>query len=135
GGLVLADDTGLEVDALGGAPGVRSARFAGPGASYAQNRAKLLEDLRSVPEAKRTARFRCVIAIARPGEVVAKFDGTVEGRILDAPRGESGFGYDPLFLVPELGRTLAELDADEKNHVSHRARALQRAKGFLVELC
>lgn len=134
-GFVLADDTGLEVEALGGAPGVSSARFSGKNATYAQNRAKLLEALAGVPEERRGARFRCVIALARPGEVLATFEGTVEGRILEAPRGEGGFGYDPLFAVKELGRTLSELRPDEKNKVSHRALALKRAKGFLLELC
>ncbi len=133
-GIVLADDTGLEVDALGGRPGIHAARFAGEDATYAMNRAKLLEELAGVPEARRTARFRCVVALATPTELLASFEGSVAGRILEAPRGEGGFGYDPLFLVPELGRALAELRPEEKNSTSHRARALHRARGFLLEL-
>jgi XTP/dITP diphosphohydrolase len=134
GAAVLADDTGLFVDALDGAPGIRAARYAGEKATYADNRQKLLDALRGVPDARRTARFRCVIALARPGSVFATFEGTVEGRILDKARGPGTFGYDPLFLVPELGRTLAELPAAEKNRLSHRARALELAKAALLEL-
>ncbi|HZV03414.1 MAG TPA: RdgB/HAM1 family non-canonical purine NTP pyrophosphatase [Planctomycetota bacterium] len=133
-GPVLADDTGLFVDALDGAPGIKAARYAGEKATYADNRKKLVEALRGVPKARRTARFRCVIALARPGSVLGTFEGAIEGEILDAPRGEGAFGYDPLFLVPEIGRTLAEIPATEKNRLSHRARALQRAKAALLEL-
>ncbi len=117
----LADDTGLEVDALGGAPGVRSARFAGESASYADNVRALLDQLAGKRE--RSARFRTVMALVMPDgeEIVA--EGTLEGSILDTPRGESGFGYDPVFDVE--GRTLAELDAAEKNIISHRGRALR----------
>lgn len=140
GCTALADDTGLEVDALGGDPGVRSARFAGPGCSYADNNAKLLQVLRGVPEARRTARFRCVLALAvpQPGPAggfservracrVSLHEGRIEGRILEAPRGHGGFGYDPVFFVSEAGRSLAELLAEEKNALSHRARALSAA--------
>jgi XTP/dITP diphosphohydrolase len=117
----LADDTGLEVDALGGAPGVRSSRFAGEGASYADNVQALVEQLADEPE--RTARFRTVMALVTPGgrEIVA--EGRLEGSIIDVPRGDSGFGYDPVFDVD--GRTLAEFAAAEKNAISHRARALR----------
>lgn len=117
----LADDTGLEVDALEGAPGVRSARYAGVQASYADNVWALLNDLAAEPV--RTARFRTVMALVMPDgrEIVA--EGVLEGRIIDAPRGDSGFGYDPVFDVD--GRTLAELGAAEKNVVSHRGRALR----------
>ena len=125
--LCIADDTGLEVDALGGAPGVLSARYAGPEATYADNCDQLLRALEGVSEARRTARFRTEMALVDPLTEESKFErtveGSLEGRILEAPRGEGGFGYDPLFFVPELGRSLAELDLDEKNRISHRARA------------
>lgn len=134
GAPVLADDTGLFVDALGGAPGIHAANYAGPQATYAQNRRKLVEALKGVPEAQRTAHFRCVIALARPGTLLGTFEGSVSGRILESGRGAGDFGYDPLFLVPELGRTLAEIPAADKNKVSHRARALERARPALLEL-
>jgi len=118
----LADDTGLEVDALGGRPGIYAARYAGPGATYGDNVRKLLDELRDVPRERRTARFRTVIVARLPErEIVA--EGTLEGVIAEAPRGTNGFGYDPVFELPELGRTLAELTAEEKNLRSHRARA------------
>ena len=119
----IADDTGLEVDALGGAPGVRSARYAGPAASDADNVARLLGALAGLPRERRTARFRTVcVALAPDGrEVVA--EGRLEGRILESPRGHNGFGYDPVFELPD-GRSLAELEAAEKNRISHRAQAL-----------
>ncbi len=132
GRAVLADDTGLEVDALGGAPGVFSSRYAGPGATYAQNTARLLRDLASVPEEARTARFRCVIALLDPDGRTATVDGVVEGRILLSPRGTGGFGYDPVFLAPEFGRTFAELTVAEKETISHRGRALARARETLA---
>jgi XTP/dITP diphosphohydrolase len=122
----IADDSGLEVDALGGAPGVWSARYAGPGADDARNNAKLLEALRGVPPARRSARFRCVAAfvdLARGLELCHA--GACEGQVLEAPRGDGGFGYDPLFLVPALGRTMAELPLPEKNRLSHRAAAFR----------
>jgi len=131
---VLADDTGLFVDALDGAPGVHAARYAGEKATYADNRKKLQKALEGVPAKDRTARFRCVIALARPGAVLGTFEGHVEGRIIEAPRGSGTFGYDPLFFVPEVGKTLAELPASEKNRLSHRAKALERAKSVLLEL-
>lgn len=134
GAPVIADDTGLFVDALEGAPGVDAAVYAGPKATYADNRKKLQKALDGVPTAKRTARFRCVLTLARPGAVLGTFEGQVEGRILEAPRGSGTFGYDPLFLVPELGKTLAELPPSEKNKLSHRARALERAKPAILEL-
>lgn len=133
-GPVVADDTGLFVDALDGEPGIRAGRYAGERATYAENRSKLVHELRGVAPEKRTARFRCVIAVARPGAVLGTFEGTVEGRIIDAPRGAGAFGYDPIFLIPELGRTLAEIDGAEKNRLSHRARALERARPALLEL-
>ncbi|MDQ2678400.1 MAG: non-canonical purine NTP pyrophosphatase, partial [Actinomycetota bacterium] len=122
----LADDSGLEVDALDGAPGVRSARFAGEDATDADNVSLLLERLAGVPDDERTARFRCVIVLQRPDGTELVADGSVEGRIIDAPRGESGFGYDPVFVPTEgNGRTFAEMSADEKHAISHRGRALR----------
>jgi XTP/dITP diphosphohydrolase len=122
----LADDSGLEVDALGGAPGVHSARYAGVGASDAANTAKVLEALREVPPARRTARFRCVAAFVDPSRGMAVTRaGACEGRLLEAPRGASGFGYDPIFLLTGRGLTMAEIPLDEKNHLSHRAAAFR----------
>ena len=122
----LADDSGLEVDALGGAPGVYSAHYAGPGADDARNNAKLLEALRDVPPPARTARYRCVATYVDParGLELARA-GSCEGQLLAAPRGDSGFGYDPLFLVPGLGLTMAEVPLDQKNRLSHRAAAFR----------
>jgi XTP/dITP diphosphohydrolase len=131
--LVLADDSGIEVDALGGAPGVHSARYGGPGLDDAGRRRHLLDALRGVPPSDRTARFRCVIAIVDPegGEHVV--EGSAEGLILDAARGEGGFGYDPLFFYPPLGRTFAELTPEEKARVSHRGLAARAAVRVLRE--
>jgi XTP/dITP diphosphohydrolase len=129
-GWVLADDSGLEVDVLGGAPGVRSARFAGDGADMAANRALLLERLRGVPE--RRGRFRCVLALARGGEVVRVFHGTIEGVVAPVERGAGGFGYDPIF-VPEGGcRTFAEMTGAQKHALSHRGRALAALAAYLT---
>lgn len=130
----LADDSGLEVDALGGAPGVHSARYARAGASDEDRYRKLLAELEGVPLERRTARFRCVVAIAHPDGHVAFADGTCEGRIAFAPRGENGFGYDPVFLVSGRGVTMAELPAEVKNQISHRARALRAARPLLDAL-
>lgn len=127
----LADDSGLEVDALDGAPGVRSARYAGPGQDDAANNAKLLAALASVPDARRTARFRCALAFVDAAGTLTVAEGTLEGRIGQAPRGAGGFGYDPLFLLPD-GRTLAELSAAEKNAISHRGQALRKMAPHLV---
>ncbi|MDZ7270319.1 MAG: XTP/dITP diphosphatase [candidate division KSB1 bacterium] len=127
----LADDTALEVDCLGGAPGVYSSRYAGPDASYADNVLKLLRALEGVPEEDRLARFRCVIAIAE-GERVRTVEGVCEGRITTEPRGDGGFGYDPVFLVPDLGKTFAEMTPAQKNAISHRGKALQKAKALLA---
>jgi XTP/dITP diphosphohydrolase len=129
--LALADDSGLEIDALGGAPGVYSARFAGSEASYETRFRLILERLRGLPEEKRTARFRCVIAVAEPSGYYQTVEGIIEGRIAHAPRGESGFGYDPIFLVPDLGKTTAELTPELKNRISHRGRAAQLAAALL----
>ena len=122
----VADDSGLEVDALAGAPGVYSARYAGLPSDDARNNAKLLDALRDVPAARRGARFRCVAVFADPAagvEIVRS--GDCDGEIIEQPRGDLGFGYDPLFLVPRLGRTMAELPLDEKNRLSHRAAAFR----------
>jgi XTP/dITP diphosphohydrolase len=132
GGLVLADDSGLEVDALDGAPGVRSARFSGEGATDQSNLELLLARLQGVP--LRTARFRCVIAVAREGERAAYFEGVCEGRIIDAPRGREGFGYDPVFVPEGKTLTFAEIPAAEKNALSHRARAMAQALDWLRKL-
>ena len=121
---VLADDSGLEVDALEGRPGVLSARFGGPHLSDAARCKAVLKGLVDVPDADRTARFQCVLAVARGGRTLATFEGTVEGRILRELRGKNGFGYDPIFLHPESGRTFAEMAPEEKDAVSHRGRAL-----------
>jgi XTP/dITP diphosphohydrolase len=136
----LADDSGLEVEALDGAPGVRSARWAGEPHDDAANNAKLLRALRGLPKERRRARFVCVLALARPdGSIAASFEGVTHGRILEAPRGSSGFGYDPLFLYDEpgnaeAGRTFAELSTDAKGRVSHRGRALRALCERLPEL-
>jgi XTP/dITP diphosphohydrolase len=122
----IADDSGLEVDALGGAPGVYSARYAGEPSDDARNNQKLLDALGDVPVDKRSARFRCVAAYVDPARGIELVrNGSCEGRVLTAPRGTLGFGYDPLFLVPGLGKTMAELPIDEKNQLSHRAAAFR----------
>ncbi len=131
GKTTLADDSGLLVDYLGGAPGVHSARFAGPDHDDAANNRKLLQLLSGVPLQQRTARFCCAVAIVTPDEQVATTQGTCEGIIIDEFRGENGFGYDPLFFVPQYGKTFAELDSATKNTISHRGRALQKAKAIL----
>ncbi|MBM3318910.1 MAG: RdgB/HAM1 family non-canonical purine NTP pyrophosphatase [Candidatus Eisenbacteria bacterium] len=128
GALALADDTGLEVDALGGAPGVASARFAGPEQDYARNLALLLERMRRVPDGERGARFRTVVAIRFPEGREVLAEGVCEGRILRARRGSGGFGYDPLFWLPVRGKTFAEMSLEEKNLVSHRGRAMRAAR-------
>ncbi|WP_425060399.1 dITP/XTP pyrophosphatase [Sporomusa carbonis] len=125
GRLCLADDSGLEVDYLKGAPGVYSARYAGEHASDADNNQKLLDNLIGVPPEKRTGRFRCVLALADAGKTLLTAEGAVEGIILSEPRGDKGFGYDPLFFLPEFDRTLAEMSPEEKNVISHRGRALK----------
>ncbi len=132
-GLVLADDSGLEVDSLGGAPGVFSARYAGPDATDATNRRRLLTEMaRLAPETSRTARFRCVLALARRGEMIATFDAAVEGQIILEERGAAGFGYDPLFQPNGYAQTFAELTAAEKNALSHRAVAVRKLRYFLT---
>lgn len=133
GRLTLADDSGIEIDALGGAPGVYSARFAGLQASYEERFRLIFEQLRGVPLEQRTARFRCVITIAEPSGFYRSVEGIREGVIADAPRGTHGFGYDPIFLVPELGKTTAELTPEEKNRISHRGIAARLARALLED--
>ena len=136
GKIVLADDSGLEVDALGGAPGIHSARYATPdkseNASDEANNARLLKELASVPDEKRTARFVCVIAAARDGKTLATFRGEASGVILQEPRGSGGFGYDPLFYFAELKKTFGELGAEEKAAVSHRGKAFREFLAWTV---
>jgi XTP/dITP diphosphohydrolase len=132
--LTLADDSGLEVDALGGAPGVYSARYAGPGTTDADRYRKLLGELADVPPEARAARFRCVVALAGPDGVIGSAQGTVEGEIGFEARGSMGFGYDPVFTVEGYGGlTMAELPPEVKNRISHRARALQAAMPLLKQ--
>jgi XTP/dITP diphosphohydrolase len=132
--LSLADDSGLEVDALGGEPGARSHRYAGEDATDDDRISYLLVKLSNVPEGKRSARFRCVIAIAAPDGVVELCSGECPGFITTEPRGYNGFGYDPVFYLPELGKTMAELTPEEKNKISHRARAAEKAREVLLKI-
>ena len=142
GALVMADDSGLEVDALNGAPGVRSARFAAdagvvdsPDANDntdVWNNMVLMQHMATVPDGQRSARYRCVLAVARDGEILHTADGTVEGEILQAPRGTGGFGYDPLFFLPELDQTMAETDLETKHSLSHRGRAFRSLLPMLL---
>ncbi|MBM3286051.1 MAG: XTP/dITP diphosphatase [Candidatus Eisenbacteria bacterium] len=133
-GLVaVGDDTGLEVAALGGAPGVYSSRFAGAGATYAENVQKLLREMDGVPMERRGARFRCVIALIEPSGAEILVDGTCDGTILTGPRGDGGFGYDPIFSVPPEGRTFAEMTMEEKDRISHRGRAMASMRRLLAE--
>jgi len=138
GEIVVADDSGLEIDALHGAPGVHSARYAAPDLHNKEpheadantddeaNNARVLRDLKGIPPAQRTGRFVCVLAAARDGKTLATFRGAAEGLILDAPRGTNGFGYDPLFYFPPIGKTFAELSAEEKSRYSHRGVAFRQ---------
>ena len=132
--LTLADDSGLEVDALGGEPGTRSARYAGQGASDEDRYRLLLSKLEGVPWEQRTACFRCVIAVAMPQGEVRTAVGTCEGVIAFEPKGEHGFGYDPVFYMPQHGQTMAELEPEIKNRISHRAQAAEGARRILQEL-
>jgi XTP/dITP diphosphohydrolase len=129
-GMLFAEDSGIEVDALGGAPGVRSARFAGEGANDEDNNRLLLDRLRGIEDRK--ARYVSVIALARGGELVQTFRGTVEGAIANAPRGTNGFGYDPLFFYEPLRKTFGEISMDEKNPLSHRGRSFAKLVKFLL---
>jgi XTP/dITP diphosphohydrolase len=134
GTVALADDSGLEVDGLGGRPGVRSARYAGEKASDDSNNALLVAEVTPLPSDARTARYRCAIAIAAPSGGCEVEEGSVEGVIVTEPRGSGGFGYDPFFWVPGFGRTMAELSAAEKDGISHRGIALRRARPHLLRL-
>ncbi len=127
----VADDTGLEVDALGGRPGVYAARYAGEDATYEDNCRKLLRELTGVPREQRTARFLTVAAIALPSDGIRVAQGTLEGVIAEEASGTLGFGYDPVFLIPKLGKTLAQLSADQKNTISHRAKAFAKVREML----
>jgi XTP/dITP diphosphohydrolase len=131
GEIALADDSGLEVDALEGAPGIYSARFAGPDATDAQNVQKLLETLKEVPSEKRGASFHCVLVFSRPDGGYEAFTGNWQGRIHNFPLGEGGFGYDPVFFLPDQGVTVAQLPPGEKNRLSHRAQAFAKLKEWL----
>ncbi|HKO21085.1 MAG TPA: non-canonical purine NTP pyrophosphatase, partial [Candidatus Eisenbacteria bacterium] len=133
GMLAVGDDSGLEVDALDGKPGVLSARYGGEGLTDAQRCAKLLDALAGVPPLRRTARFRSVIALVEPGGREAVVEGEAEGILLDQPQGAGGFGYDPIFYYPPLDSTFAQLDDAEKNTVSHRARAMTQARAILAD--
>lgn len=130
----VADDTGLEVDALGGRPGVYAARYAGEDATYEENCQKLLRELMGVPCERRTARFLTVAAIVLPSDRIRVAQGTLEGVIAEEANGTLGFGYDPVFLIPEFGKTLAQLSVDQKNKISHRAKAFTQAKDLLREM-
>lgn len=131
--IVLADDSGLEIDALNGEPGVYSARYMGEDTSYHIKNQNLIDRLEGVPEEKRTARFVCAIAAALPDGRILETKGTVEGRIGYGERGENGFGYDPIFMLPQYGKSTAELSAEEKNELSHRGKALRLMKEKLEE--
>jgi len=131
--MVVSDDSGLAVDVLGGRPGVHSARYAGPGATDANNNRKLLEELGGVPDEKRTARFVSVLVLACAGRPLGLFSDSVEGRILREPRGGGGFGYDPLFFLPARGCTSAELTMEEKNRLSHRGKAFRKLLAYLKQ--
>jgi len=134
GKMALADDTGLEVDYLQGQPGLFSARFAGEGVSYADNRKKLLSLMKDIPPSRRTARFRCVMVLAMPSGETRTVEGVVEGSITLEEQGEDGFGYDPVFYLPELGKTMAQLTMAEKNRVSHRGIALEQIREILKKI-
>ena len=134
GKIVIADDSGLEIDALDGAPGVYSARYAGPDSTDDKNIEKALGALQAVPDDKRTARFRCVLAIAGPGIETETYSGSCEGVILRERQGTNGFGYDPIFNLPEKGQSMAELSPTEKSEISHRGAALAKLKVKLPQL-
>ena len=133
-GLVVGDDSGLEVDALGGAPGIHSARYAGDEATDKDNVAKLLSELgrRNLSSHQRSARFRCVLALARKGKLLGTFEGVAEGVIVDLARGAGGFGYDPIFVPEGFDKTFAELPPEMKNRISHRAKAIASLRGYLA---
>lgn len=132
--IVVADDSGLEIDYLNKAPGVMSARYLGHDTSYDYKNAKILEQLEGVPDNKRTARFVCAMAVACPNKETKAVRGTIEGIIGHCIQGENGFGYDPIFFVPELNKTTAELSMEEKNKISHRGKALDNVRDILEEM-
>ena len=129
--MVIADDSGLSIDNLGGRPGVYSARYAGEQKDDQANIEKVLSELKGIEKEQRTARFRCVLAVSIPGEETKTVEGHVEGYIAEEPRGEYGFGYDPIFIVKDKDKTMAELTSDEKNKISHRADALKKLSKLL----
>ena len=129
--IVLADDSGLEVEALDGEPGIYSARFAGEHGNDQKNNEKLLDKLKGLPIESRTANFHCSLVLVGPGRTPLFVEGTVDGCILEEPRGENGFGYDPLFFVPALDKGMAELSSEEKNEISHRANAIKKLEAHL----
>lgn len=129
--MVIADDSGLSIDNLGGRPGVYSARYAGEQKDDQANIAKVLSELKGIEKEQRTARFRCALAVSIPGEETKTVEGHVEGYIAEEPRGEYGFGYDPIFIVKDKDKTIAELTSDEKNKISHRADALKKLSKLL----
>ncbi|MGD6816775.1 XTP/dITP diphosphatase [Metabacillus sp. 84] len=130
---VIADDSGLSIDALGGDPGIYSARYAGEEKDDGANIAKVLENMKEVEKDQRTARFRCALAIAAPGKETKTVEGSVEGFITEKPEGENGFGYDPIFMVKDKGVTMAQLSSEEKNKISHRANALKKLDQLIGE--
>ncbi|EKN65017.1 nucleoside-triphosphatase [Neobacillus bataviensis LMG 21833] len=132
--MVIGDDSGLMVDALDGRPGIYSARYAGEPKNDQNNTDKVLSELQGVPESERSARFYCALAVSIPGQETVTVSGTCEGQILEESRGSNGFGYDPIFYVPEKGKSMAELSADEKNNISHRANALKQLDVILDEI-
>lgn len=134
GRWALADDSGLEVDALGGQPGVYSSRYLGPSATDRERNQRILALLEGIPRSRRSARFQCAVAVAGPGGELALSHGSCDGIIAEVPSGESGFGFDPIFIVPELGATMASLPPEVKNRISHRTRALLDIKPLLQRL-
>lgn len=132
-GIVLADDSGLEVDALDGAPGIYSARFAGEHGNDSLNNKKLIKDLEGIKEEDRKANFHCSLALVGPNREPLTVEGKVYGYILEEPKGENGFGYDPLFYVPEFNKSMAELSADKKNEISHRSKAIKELSKHLTD--
>lgn len=134
GEIALADDSGIEVDYLDGGPGVHSARFLGDDAGDEERNREIISRMKSVPAESRTARYRAVVAVALPDGTAHTFEGICEGMVMLEPRGEAGFGYDPIFYVPDLDRTMAELSAEEKDRISHRGAALRKARDFLLTI-